>query len=118
MQRRHAFRGRRCASTTNPPRWEAGLCHRYEAEDLSIAKWLEERQRTTRPDVLLVVNPTKDLSGAEAEGDRIRSIFQKFEPSVNIRELKGDQARKNEIAQCLASGQFDVIHYAGHAFFD
>jgi CHAT domain-containing protein len=100
------------------PVLEAGLSHRYEAEDLSIAKWLEERQRDAVLDVLLVVNPTKDLSGAEAEGDRIKAILEKLQPAVKMRELRGDQARKNEISQCLASGSFDVIHYAGHAYFD
>ena len=100
------------------PVLEAGLSHRYEAEDLSIAKWLEERQHDAVLDVLLVVNPTKDLSGAEAEGDRIQAILAKLGPAATVRELRGDQARKNEIAQCLASGKFDVVHYAGHAYFD
>jgi len=100
------------------PALEAGLSHRYEAEDLAIAKWLEERQRKPTLEILLVTNPTKDLSGAEAEGDRIKGIFEKLKPAIAIRELRGDQARKPELAQCLASGQFDVIHYAGHAFFD
>jgi CHAT domain-containing protein/pimeloyl-ACP methyl ester carboxylesterase len=100
------------------PVMEAGLSHRYEAEDLSIAKWLEERQRDAVLDVLLVVNPTRDLSGAAAEGDRIKAVLEKLTPAVKIRELRGNEARKNEIAQCLASGKFDVVHYAGHAFFD
>jgi CHAT domain-containing protein/pimeloyl-ACP methyl ester carboxylesterase len=100
------------------PSLEAGLSHRYEAEDLAIAKWLEERQRKSTLDILLIVNPTNDLAGAKAEGDRIKAIFDKLRPAVAIRELRGDQARKNEIASCLASGQFDVMHYAGHAFFE
>jgi len=100
------------------PALEAGLSHRYEAEDLAIAKWLEERQRKSTLDILLITNPTKDLSGAEAEGDRIKAIFDRLKPAVAIRELRGDQARKSEVAACLASGQFDVMHYAGHAFFE
>jgi CHAT domain-containing protein/pimeloyl-ACP methyl ester carboxylesterase len=100
------------------PALGAGLSHRYEAEDLSIAKWLEERQRDAVLDVLLVVNPTKDLPGAEAEGKRVRDVLEKLGRSATIRELSGNQARKNEIKQCLASGEFDVLHYAGHAFFD
>jgi CHAT domain-containing protein len=100
------------------PALEAGLSHRYEAEDLSIAKWLEERQRRPVLEVLLVINPTKDLEGAKAEGDRIRAILEKLKPAVSVSELVGDKARKHEIARCLASGQFDVLHYAGHAFFD
>jgi CHAT domain-containing protein len=100
------------------PALEAGLSHRYEAEDLSIAKWLQERQRASTLDILLVINPTKDLAGADDEGKRIRTIFEKLKPAVTIRELNGDQARKQEVAACLSSGKFDVIHYAGHAYFD
>lgn len=32
--------------------------------------------------------------------------------------MRGENARKQELLRCLASGQFDVVHYAGHAFFD
>ena len=99
------------------PALQVGLSHRYEAEDLSIAKYLEQRQHGPTLDILLVVNPTKDLAGAQAEGERIRNLFEK-QPSIKIRQLIGDQARKHEIVKCLASGEFDVIHYAGHAFFE
>ncbi|MGB8528477.1 MAG: alpha/beta fold hydrolase [Rhodoplanes sp.] len=100
------------------PALEAGLTHRYEAENLSIAKWLEERQRKPVLDVLLVINPTKDLAGAAAEGKRVKELLEKLKPAVSIHELEGDKARRHQIANCLGSGQFDVLHYAGHAFFD
>jgi pimeloyl-ACP methyl ester carboxylesterase len=96
----------------------AGLSHRYETEDLSIAKWLEVRQLGKTLNVLLIVNPTEDLDGAEAEGDRINRLFGKLSPAVTLLERRGPQARKREIEKCLASGTFDVIHYAGHAAFD
>src|SRR6201999_858199 len=99
------------------PALDVGLTHRYEAEDLSIAKWLEERQQNPTLNMLLVVNPTEDLGGAEREGDRIRKLFTNMRgASVNV--LHGKEATKNEIMKCLRSGKFDVIHYAGHAFFD
>jgi CHAT domain-containing protein len=100
------------------PALEGGLTHRYEAEDLSIAKWLEQRQQGPTLDVLLIVNPTGDLDGAEAEGERIKSLFDGLKPAVSVRQIRGGEARKNEIMKCLKSDQFDVIHYAGHAFFD
>ncbi|MEZ5784986.1 MAG: CHAT domain-containing protein [Xanthobacteraceae bacterium] len=99
------------------PALEAGLIHRYEAENLSIAKWLEERQRKPVLEVLLVINPTEDLPGAEAEGDRIEQMMKDF-PTVSVYPMRNQKARRHEIARCLASGQFDVLHYAGHAFFD
>jgi pimeloyl-ACP methyl ester carboxylesterase len=100
------------------PALESGLAHRYEAEELAIAKWLEQRQQRSTLEILLVVNPTGDLNGAEAEGDRIKAIFDKLKPAIALRELRGEQARKHDVARCLGSGQFDVVHYAGHAFFD
>ena len=100
------------------PALEGGLSHRYEAENLSIAKWLEQRQRGKSLNILLVTDPTGDLPGALAEGDRVRQLFDQLKPAVNIRELRRQEARKNEIKKCLESGEYDVLHYAGHAYFD
>jgi pimeloyl-ACP methyl ester carboxylesterase len=100
------------------PAMRGGLTHRYEAENLSVAKWLDRRRMGPTVDVLLVVDPTEDLEGAEAEGRRVRALLERLSPAVTIRELRGAQARKTELLACLASGAFDVLHYAGHAFFD
>jgi hypothetical protein len=100
------------------PALGAGLSHRYEAEDLSVAKWLEERRHGQTLDILLVTDPTSDLPGAEAEGARVKGLFEKLRPAVTITELRQNAARKQEIIKCVASGKFDVLHYAGHAYFD
>ena len=39
------------------PALDCGLSRRYLAENLSIAKWLEERRHDTTLNILLVVNP-------------------------------------------------------------
>lgn len=100
------------------PAMEGGLSHRYEAENLSIAKWLEQRQHSRSLEVLLVVDPTRDLAGAREEGRRVRELLQKLKPAVNLRELYQEAARKSEILKCLSSGKFDILHYAGHAYYD
>jgi pimeloyl-ACP methyl ester carboxylesterase len=100
------------------PALESGLSHRYEAEDLAIAKWLEERQQDATLDVLLVINPTNDLPGAAEEGSRLKASFESLGSAVRIEEIVGDRARKQELLRCFSSGEFDVVHYAGHAFFD
>ena len=100
------------------PALENGLSHRYEADDLSIAKWLEQRQQSTTLNVLVIANPTEDLSGAQAEGTRITTLLDGLKPAVFPKALFGKDARKNDILNLLRSGKFDVIHYAGHAFFD
>jgi CHAT domain-containing protein len=100
------------------PALQSGLSHRYEAENLSIAKWLEERQRSASLNVLVVINPTEDLPGAKAEGDRILALLGELKPAVVVQSLVGKEAHKAAILNCIRSGKFDVIHYAGHAFFD
>ncbi|MCZ6469143.1 MAG: CHAT domain-containing protein, partial [Candidatus Dadabacteria bacterium] len=95
----------------------AGITRKYIAQNLSVAKWLEQRRYGTTIDILLVVNPTLDLEGADKEGKRIRRLFE-GNPSVNIVELHGEQAKKNVLKDAFRSGDYDVIHYAGHAFFD
>ncbi len=67
--------------------------------------------------MLLVVDPTEDLSGADEEGKRIQALFGGV-PGIRIRTLRGPEARRSELLDCFRSGRFDVVHYAGHAFFD
>jgi pimeloyl-ACP methyl ester carboxylesterase len=100
------------------PALEGGLSHRYEADDLAIAKWLENRQLDSSLDVLLIVDPTDDLDGAEEEGRRIFELLDKLKPRVKVVALNKAQARKDTILDHFRSGKFDVVHYAGHAEFD
>lgn len=99
------------------PATGGGLSRRYLAENLSVAKWLEERQFGRELDILLVVNPTGDLDGAEKEGDRLREIFGGHS-AVRIDELRRGEATRPAIGAAIRSGRYDVLHYAGHAAFD
>ncbi|HEX2229936.1 MAG TPA: CHAT domain-containing protein, partial [Candidatus Binatia bacterium] len=99
------------------PAANGGLSRRYVAENLSVAKWLEQRQKSPILNLLLVVNPTMDLPGAEREGKRIRELFVSH-PSVRIDELNGAAATRPALLAKIKSGDYDVIHYAGHAFFN
>jgi CHAT domain-containing protein/pimeloyl-ACP methyl ester carboxylesterase len=99
------------------PAVNGGLSRRYVAENLSVAKWLEQRQKSPILNLLLVVNPTLDLAGAEREGKRIRELFDTH-PSVKIDELNGAAATRPALLAKIKSGDYDVIHYAGHAFFN
>lgn len=99
------------------PALAGGLSHRYEADDLSVAKWLEERRLRPTLRVLLVVDPTKDLQGARDEGDRVEALLRE-KGRVEVHRLNQDEARRSELLRCFRSGDFDVVHYAGHAFFD
>jgi pimeloyl-ACP methyl ester carboxylesterase len=96
---------------------ERGLHRRYLAENLSVAKWLEERRRDDKLTILLVVNPTADLDGAEEEGDRLLDLFR-ANPSVQIQRRHRAEATRRTLLSDFSSGKYDVIHYAGHAYFD
>ncbi len=95
----------------------AGLSRKYEAEDLSVAKWLDERRLSPELKLLLVVNPTEDLDGADAEGARVERILSE-DPRIRITKLERSQATWSAVRAAFRSGEFDVVHYAGHAFFD
>jgi hypothetical protein len=96
---------------------ERGMHRRYLADHLSVAKWLEERRRDNILNLLLVVNPTEDLDGAEQEGDRVLELF-KGNAGVKILVRRRAEARRATLLADIRSGAHDVIHYAGHAFFD
>jgi CHAT domain-containing protein len=99
------------------PAAERGLTHRYAAENLSVAKWLEERLQDDVLSVLLVANPTEDLQGAAEEGRRVQSLFGQV-PGCRLDVLWEAQATRPALLSAFGSGKYDIIHYAGHAFFD
>lgn len=99
------------------PAAEGGMSRKYMAKDLSVAKWLEERREDGVLSLLLVVNPTEDLDGAEREAERVKALFG-TNGLVRIDARRRGEARKERLLADFASGLYDVIHYAGHAFFD
>ncbi len=101
------------------PALEKGLTHRYAADNLSVAKWLEERVQDDKLNILVVINPTEDpgLAAADIEGDRVAKLFAGRTDGV-VQVLKGAAATHRALLAAFSSGRYDVIHYAGHAFFD
>lgn len=99
------------------PVMEQGLSRKYAAENLSVAKWLEERRISDILNILLVINPTGDLPGAKAEGAAVAALMAN-DRSIQATTIEGDQATWTRLRSELRSGKYDVLHYAGHAFFD
>jgi pimeloyl-ACP methyl ester carboxylesterase len=99
------------------PAAEQGMSRRYAADNLSVAKWLEERRYGEQLDILLVVNPRLDLAGAEEEAKRIEKIFPSSS-RIRLHRLHGTEATRAALLSAFRSGKYDVIHYAGHAYFD
>ena len=72
---------------------------------------------TEKLSILLIVNPTNDLPGTVEETDKIVE-FLANNPGVEYLKLAEKVAIWCHVKSELSSGKYDVVHYAGHAFFD
>lgn len=99
------------------PALHGGLARRYVARDLSVAKWLESRRMGRTLDVLVIVDPTGDLAGADAEGRLVLDALEAV-PDLHCTVRRRAEATRRQLLADFDSGRFDVVHYAGHAFFD
>ena len=75
--------------------------------------------------VLVVADPAEDmpLPGAQEEGEAVAAIFDEFEREtgheVEVVRLFGPrQATRVAVLEQLINHRFDVLHYAGHCFYD
>lgn len=99
------------------PALDGGLSRRYTASNISVAKYLATRADDERLQVLAVINPTGDLAGAEREFAVVEKSLKGVR-GVQLTPLRGEAATREAIRERLESGAFDMVHYAGHAFFD
>ncbi len=99
------------------PALESGLSRRYATADLVPARFDAERRSQRELGVLVIANPTRDLPGAELERERITEILRRAR-NVRVTEVVGAAATLARVTAELDAGRHDVIHYAGHAFFD
>jgi hypothetical protein len=99
------------------PALESGLSRRYATADLVPARFDAERRSQRDLGVLLITNPTADLPGADDERERITRILGRAR-TVRLTDVRHDAATLARVTAEIESGRHDVIHYAGHAFFD
>ncbi len=99
------------------PALESGLSRRYATADLVPARFDAERLAQRDLSVLVIANPTRDLPGAELERERIMAILGRV-PKVRVTEVAREAATLARVTAELEAGRHDVIHFAGHAFFD
>ena len=67
--------------------------------------------------MLLVVNPTGDLPGAVEEGERVAAMLTQLD-GAGITAIRGADATRARLLAEFRSGDYDAIHFAGHAWFD
>jgi hypothetical protein len=99
------------------PALEGGLSRRYATADLVPARFDAGRRTQRELGVLVIANPTGDLPGAEIERGRIAKILGGSR-AVRVTEIAGEAATLARVTAEFESGRHDVIHYAGHAWFD
>ena len=95
---------------------EGGLTRRYASESLTVARWREQRAPGARLQVLMAVDPTLDLPGATDEGAALGRMLRTGGADVEL--LAGEAATRDALLRKVGSGRHDVLHFAGHGFFD
>ncbi len=98
------------------PALQGGLSRRYQSAELTVARWREDSRQEGRPRVLMVVNPTLDLPGAAREGAALRDEL--LRGGVQADCLEGADASLARVLAETGSGRYDVLHFAGHGFFE
>jgi CHAT domain-containing protein len=98
------------------PALTQGLSRRYESDTLTVARWRESQAADARLKALLIANPTEDLPGAAEEARKLRLLFESAGMTLEI--LAGAAATRSRILARLAAERYDVLHFAGHAYFD
>jgi len=102
-----------------PDHWPAlgcGITRRLSLPGLRYERQFVRAPKAGRLQVLVVVNPTEDLEGAEAEGRSVVEVLKQREREVEVSVLRAREATPQAFAAAL--GKADILHYCGHAFFD
>lgn len=80
-------------------------------------------QKKTR--MLLITDPTHDLQGARDEAEKLKALLSNQKNLIEYFEIgnrklhaSNPEATKERILSEMHSGNYDIVHYGGHAFFD
>lgn len=103
-----------------------GVSRRYLNVSGSVTRSRGARGSTRSDEelrLLLVADPTQDLPGAATEGRMVAELAQDTIRRLTLTPrggLLGQNATHDSVTHWLASDDYgiDVLHYAGHAFFD
>lgn len=100
---------------TVEPAVAGGMVRRLQVRGVSAERGLPQAPRAGKLHLLLVVNPTGDLTGAEREARQV--CAQLTDMPVKVTRLEGKEATVDAVAEALADETLDILHYCGHGFF-
>ncbi|NJM82892.1 MAG: CHAT domain-containing protein, partial [Tabrizicola sp.] len=96
---------------------ERGISRLYLADKQPMIVSQRKKNEARKIKVLLIGDPTGDLRGARNEIEVLERVLS-LNNALAVEALFGAQATREAIFEKLKSGDFDIVHYAGHAFFD
>lgn len=94
-----------------------GIARLFTIQKAQTARWLKRRRQEATLHILLIVNPTEDLPGADAEAAAIEHTTASM-MNISLEKLVHGEATRDEVVKRFGLGKYDVIHYAGHAQFE
>lgn len=97
------------------PALDKGLSRLYRVAARSRSAGRQMLPRSSRLRLLMIENPTGDLAGAATEGQRLSQLFKDHNGDVTV--LSGKAATREAVQSELATGHYEILHYAGHADF-
>jgi ribosomal protein L40E len=95
------------------------VCLRCPVGRMPMMREFPRRNEYTRGErlrFLFIANPTGDLPATEKEVNRIAHRLSEATADVDI--WLGDEATGLKLHRALASGNYDIIHFSGHAYFN
>jgi hypothetical protein len=96
------------------PALEGGVSRKLQVPGVVTTR--SNLPRETRLRMLVIYNPTEDLDGANDEGDFLTRLFEKNRGDVTV--IARAEATRDKVLEILGNGNYDILHYAGHADFD
>jgi CHAT domain-containing protein len=79
----------------------------------------DPQQEDTVVRILAVANPTLDLPATERALTELEGLAgDHFDFSVEVDVLTKDKATREQFAKALDGSEYDILHFAGHAFLD
>jgi hypothetical protein len=107
----------------NEPEVDKFLCLERPVARMPMGRYFPRHHRE-RPDtgmrfLLVYADPNKNLRAAKREVDKIHDKLKaEWGSGVEIVKISEEEVTGRALNRVLREGNFNVIHFAGHAFFD